>query len=794
MLRKTAPILLIALAGCSFDSSALDARRCSTDDDCERFGLGYACTENYCIAQGESCATDDDCAGELSPCLAEACLEGRCTPQPYAAGTVCPASHSCIDAACDAAGACIATARDDRCGNGLVCDGDELCIPDLAADETGCVAGTPPDLEDGVECTVGLCDDAAGGIIQDGSACECDTPGEPCENMTAPVCFEARCTADYTCSVVALEAGAACDDGASCTTGDTCDAAQNCTGSPNHGRCADDRFCNGEEVCDPADGDADDRGCAAGPQLDFSDGIECTLDSCDEEADMIVHDTASCGCLRDEDCVAPCRVGRCVEETCEFILAATGTSCDDGVACTDEDRCDDEGTCTGAPQHAYCSDNAFCNGEETCAPGAERSDEDGCLPGVRPEVDDGIDCTDDRCDETTDSIVNQPGDDCPCTEDEDCDGPCTEGTCVAFRCEVTPREEGTGCNDGIACTGSDECDGQGNCVGNPDDERCDDEVYCNGAERCDPEAGDRDDEGCIAGPTPIELYEDARECEVLTCNEGDEQVDVDDENCCEPDGDEGPFGDDTCSDGIDNDCDGVQDGDDPGCGFRPTEISGLKLWLDASSEDNFRTMGRNDDVEDWFDLSGNSNHASQNGMERPRLEVVEGQNRVRFNGDRYMEIANESNFDFSSEMTAIVVFSVETFDRDWQALLTKGDQTWRLHRRANSNDMGFSYNNFWGGHNISGGDARGGDLHQIMARWDDGSSDLWFNASHVADDGHLDGSLSTNDDPVWLGNNSDHPDRQWRGDIAEVIVYDRALNGGERALIFDYLRTKWSLP
>ncbi|MGH2794558.1 MAG: hypothetical protein ACRDKG_09660 [Actinomycetota bacterium] len=45
-------------------------------------------------------------------------------------------------------------------------------------------------------------------------------------------------------------------------------------------------------------------------------------------------------------------------------------------------------------------------------------------------------------------------------------------------------------------------------------------------------------------------------------NDGDGKTDQEDEDCQEP---EGPPGDPTCSDGIDNDGDGLTDGDDPDC-------------------------------------------------------------------------------------------------------------------------------------------------------------------------------------------------------------------------------------
>jgi len=44
--------------------------------------------------------------------------------------------------------------------------------------------------------------------------------------------------------------------------------------------------------------------------------------------------------------------------------------------------------------------------------------------------------------------------------------------------------------------------------------------------------------------------------------------------------------------------------------FSPTDLPNLALWLDASSSSNFALNGNQ--VQTWFDLSGNNKHATQN--------------------------------------------------------------------------------------------------------------------------------------------------------------------------------------
>ena len=101
------------------------------------------------------------------------------------------------------------------------------------------------------------------------------------------------------------------------------------------GDCDDGVFCNGPERCDPVAEDADPRGCLAGEPPQTDDGVDCTADSCSDVRREVVHE----------------------------------------------------------PDDELCNDNLFCNGVETCD--AVRD----CQAGVAPEMDDGLDCTMDSCNE-----------------------------------------------------------------------------------------------------------------------------------------------------------------------------------------------------------------------------------------------------------------------------------------------------------------------------------------------------------------------------------------------------------
>jgi cysteine-rich repeat protein len=169
--------------------------------------------------------------------------------------------------------------------------------------------------------------------------------------------------------------------------------------------------------------------------------------------------------------------------------------CDDGVGCT-QDACDEASdTCSNTPDDAVCDNGLFCDGAETCDAQLD------CQPGTPVDCDDGVGCTVDACNEGTDSCDNTP-DDAACNNGLFCDG---VETCDA----VNDCQPGTpvDCDDGVLCT-TDRCnENTDQCDNAPDDLLCDDGLFCNGAETCDAV------NDCQPGTPPCDPATE-------TCNEG----------------------------------------------------------------------------------------------------------------------------------------------------------------------------------------------------------------------------------------------------------------------------------
>jgi hypothetical protein len=168
-------------------------------------------------------------------------------------------------------------------------------------------------------------------------------------------------------------------------------------------QCDDGVFCNGAETCEAGN-------CQPG-MSPCEDGVDCTVDSCDEDDDICTNSPEDTHCNDEE---------LCTTDSCDVVAGCVFTPvvCPEGQQCDSTDGQCQPVECTG---DAECDNGFFCDGAEIC------DDAGACQPGTPVDCDDGIDCTVDTCDELEDECVNTPDDfACPddglfCTGDVICD-------------------------------------------------------------------------------------------------------------------------------------------------------------------------------------------------------------------------------------------------------------------------------------------------------------------------------------------------------------------------------------
>ncbi|MFH1110607.1 MAG: PKD domain-containing protein [Planctomycetota bacterium] len=128
--------------------------------------------------------------------------------------------------------------------------------------------------------------------------------------------------------------------------------------------CDDGAFCNGAERCV-------NRTCVAGTPPTVNDVVVCTIDTCDEVNNVIVHTPDNSACDNGSFCDGA--------EFCNPILGCQDAAdpCNPPLICDEpNDRC------VMCLTDAQCDDGLFCNGAEICLNGVCQSGEDPCPSAV----------------------------------------------------------------------------------------------------------------------------------------------------------------------------------------------------------------------------------------------------------------------------------------------------------------------------------------------------------------------------------------------------------------------------
>ncbi len=333
---------------------------------------------------------------------------------------------------------------------------------------------------------------------------DCPRPCDDGVDCTKDACVGGVC--------VSTPSDALCDNGNFCDGSETCNGMGGCESgsppncndgnvctadscSPDENQCVhvpSDALCDNGRACDGVEACDPDLGCQPGIPLNCNDGVVCTFDSCDEDTDSCVHTPNNAVCDNGDSCDGV--------EFCEVALgcqAGDPVDCNDGVACT-VDTCDETtDACVHTPSDDFCDNGDFCDGGETCGPG-------GCQLGTPRNCSDGVACTADACDEAADVCVHMPLDSF-CDNGDACDG--VEHCDAQAGCVLGAPPN---CNDGIACT-LDACDpSTGDCLHTPSDGFCNNDDFCDGDEVCGPA-------GCEPGPS--RNCNDGVACTIDSCDE-----------------------------------------------------------------------------------------------------------------------------------------------------------------------------------------------------------------------------------------------------------------------------------
>lgn len=231
--------------------------------------------------------------------------------------------------------------------------------------------------------------------------------------------------------------------------------------------------------------------------------------------------------------------------------------------------------------------------------------------------------------------------------------------------------------------------------------------------------------------------------------------------------------------------------------FSPARVSGLLLWLVA---DRIMGLVDGDPVSTWADASGQGNNATQSTTAaKPlwKVNIAGGRPVVRFDGvDDYLTVANAANFDLATP-TIFVVGVASAGTGTFTGKLTfaggVGDANRRKLdvRRASSTTFSFqsgadsmfkaSGTLSWSGFNVM----------SIVAR---GATDYTLAVNGTAADATTPTiDLTTYNTSALIIGAGTSGAEFLTGDIAEVVIYNRALSAAERKQVERYLGARYGV-
>lgn len=217
--------------------------------------------------------------------------------------------------------------------------------------------------------------------------------------------------------------------------------------------------------------------------------------------------------------------------------------------------------------------------------------------------------------------------------------------------------------------------------------------------------------------------------------------------------------------------------------FRPDQLRGLGLWLDA---DDSATITVATGVSRWADKSGNARDVTQTTTGfQPSYQAasLNGRNVVRFDGsdDRLVSSA----YTISQPLTVFIVARYTSVASS-AAHMFDGD-TSRVAMFAQTNNL-----RMFAGSIVGTGTVAANTAFQATGIYNGASSTLRKDRAVV--NATINPGSNAWTQPVLGVAYSVSATAPYPGDIAEIIAYSRVLTAGEIASVESYLSAKWGTP
>lgn len=238
----------------------------------------------------------------------------------------------------------------------------------------------------------------------------------------------------------------------------------------------------------------------------------------------------------------------------------------------------------------------------------------------------------------------------------------------------------------------------------------------------------------------------------------------------------------------------------------PDALAGLQLWLRGDADITYDATAA---VSQWRDASGNANHAVQSAARRPQLVrgAIGGKPALRFDGvDDYLAI-EQLNYAAAGVIDGLTLFALLRTTAPQAQALVSFDRSayWSLELSDGAGRLRWSTQPQAGGsHDLDApGSLADGRWRLVCARFAAGATatkQLFIDGILVAEaDAHLGQNVGSGATRFgFIGAPSQAATfngaigaELFRGEMAEIALYDRALTDGERDRVEQYFLEKY---
>jgi hypothetical protein len=184
---------------------------------------------------------------------------------------------------------------------------------------------------------------------------------------------------------------------------------------------------------------------------------------------------------------------------------------------------------------------------------------------------------------------------------------------------------------------------------------------------------------------------------------------------------------------------------------------------------------------DALDSSGNEIHGTEMGD--PTYEAGVFGQAISLDGDGdYVDCGLDPKLDITEFLTFTYWIKVVEFDKQWNTVISRGDDSWRSSRAGLESFMEAAVGGTAGNYTFGVTPVDDGEWHHIGWVYDGTMNYLYLDGEIDATEENS-GEITVSSYPLYIGDNSQATGRFWTGLIDDVQIYNRPLTQAEIQIV-----------